>query len=85
MITFFCENIIGSKPRNSFFILSLEIEVTQFFGQQKPVDVNAYDKSLVEKLRLLEELDDTEKRTVFSVIDIAIAKKRLKDTLSNVL
>lgn len=49
------------------------------------MDVNAYDKSLVEKLRLLEELDDTEKRTVFSVIDIAIAKKRLKDTLSNAL
>ncbi len=64
---------------------ALEIEVGQFFGDQKPVDVNAYDKSLVEKLRLLEELDDTEKRTVFSVIDIAIAKKRLKDTLSNAL
>jgi hypothetical protein len=39
----------------------------------------------VEKLRLLNQLEESEKKSIFNIIDIALTKKRLKDTLSNAL
>jgi len=51
----------------------------------EPIDVNSYDKSIVERLRLLDQLEETEKASIFNIIDMAITKKRLKDTLSNAL
>ena len=43
------------------------------------------DKSLMEKLRLVELLEDEERKSVYNIIDELFAKKKLKDTLSNVL
>jgi hypothetical protein len=40
---------------------ALEIKVGAFFNEEKPIDVNSNDKSIVEKLRLLDELEDIEK------------------------
>jgi hypothetical protein len=37
------------------------------------------------KLRLLNQLEETEKKSIFNIIDMALTKKRLKDTLSNAL
>jgi len=34
---------------------------------------------------LLDELEDVEKTSIFNIIDIAITKKRLTDTLLNAL
>lgn len=48
-------------------------------------DVSAYDKTLVEKLQMVDGLEDGEKKSVFSIIDSLAAKKKLKDTLSNAL
>ena len=39
----------------------------------------------VEKLQLLDQLEDVEKKSIFNIIDMAISKKRLKDTLTNAL
>ena len=64
---------------------ALEIKVVELFNEEKPIDVNSYDKTIVEKLRLLDELEYIEKNSIFNIIDIAISKKRLKDTLSNAL
>ena len=64
---------------------ALEIKVVELFNEEKPIDINSYDKSIVDKLRLLDELDDIEKNSIFNIIDIAISKKRLKDMLSNAL
>jgi transcriptional regulator with XRE-family HTH domain len=46
-------------------------------------EVNSQDKSLMEKLRLVELLEDEERKSVFNIIDGLFAKKKLKDTLSN--
>ena len=46
-------------------------------------DVNSYDKTLMEKLRLIENLDDTEKKSIYNIIDSLIAKKKLKDNIQN--
>ncbi len=64
---------------------ALSIEVAELFSKEKPVDVNSYDKNIVEKLQLLDQLEDVEKKSIFNIIDMAISKKRLKDTLTNAL
>lgn len=64
---------------------ALGIKIAELFDEQEPTDINSYDKSDVEKLRLLNQLEETEKKSIFNIIDMAITKKRLKDTLSNAL
>lgn len=48
-------------------------------------DANTYDKTLMEKLRLIDELDNTEKKSLYNIIDSLIAKKRLKDNLQSLV
>ena len=48
-------------------------------------DVNSYDASLMEKVKLIEELNEDEKKLVFSFVDALVGKKKLKDALSGVL
>ncbi|WP_438712354.1 helix-turn-helix domain-containing protein [Aquimarina muelleri] len=64
---------------------ALEIKVVELFSEEQPIDVNSYDQDIINKLRLLDELEDIEKKSIFNIIDIAISKKRLKDTLSKAL
>jgi hypothetical protein len=50
------------------------------------LSVSLYIRAVgVEKLRLLNQLEEVEKKSIFTIIDMAITKKRLKDTLSNAL
>ena len=46
-------------------------------------DTNSHDKTLVEKLQLLDSLDDNEKKSIYTLIDSLISKKKLKDNLQN--
>jgi len=39
----------------------------------------------MEKIKLIEGLNDEEKKTVFNIVDAFIGKKKLKDARSNVL
>ena len=48
-------------------------------------DVNTYDKTLMEKLRFLDSLDDAEKKSIYILIDSLISKKKLKDNLTNII
>jgi len=48
-------------------------------------DINSADKTIMEKLRLIEQLDEQEKKSVYNIIDGLFAKKKLKDTLSAAL
>lgn len=64
---------------------ALSISVGDLFSDEKPVDINSFDADLVEKLRLLAELDKDELKSICHIIDIAVNKKRLKDSLSSVL
>ena len=59
---------------------SVFIEVDSIF-----TDVNSADKTLMEKLRLIDILDDQEKQSLFNIVDSLVAKKKLKDNLTNVL
>jgi len=48
-------------------------------------ETNSYDKTLMEKLRLLDSLDESEKKSIYTLIDSLISKKKLKDNLSSLL
>ncbi|MBG9377049.1 hypothetical protein I5907_12460 [Panacibacter sp. DH6] len=48
-------------------------------------DVNSFDKSLMEKIALIEHLDKKEKTAFYAVLDVFLGKKKMKDALSNVL
>ena len=64
---------------------ALEVRLADFFSEEQPIDVNSIDKSLTERLRLIDELEEEEKRSIFAIMDMAISKKRLTDALSSAL
>jgi transcriptional regulator with XRE-family HTH domain len=48
-------------------------------------DVNSVDKTLMEKISLIELLDKKERSAFFIMLDALVSKKKLKDTLSSAL
>ena len=44
-------------------------------------EVNVKDKSLFDKVRLIDELPDSEKNMVLQIIDLALSKKKFKELL----
>ncbi|MDR0206086.1 MAG: helix-turn-helix domain-containing protein [Bacteroidales bacterium] len=64
---------------------ALNVSLTELFDDNIVLDINSYDKSAIDKLRLVEELEEEEKKSIFNIIDIAISRKRLKDNLIEAL
>ena len=67
---------------------ALGIKISDFFngnGNDNFLDVNSYDGSLMEKIKVIDTLSDEEKKIIFIIVDAFVGKKKLKDTLSNVL
>ncbi len=48
-------------------------------------DVNSIDKTLMEKISLIELLDKKEKAAFFTMLDALVSKKKLKDNLTSAL
>jgi transcriptional regulator with XRE-family HTH domain len=48
-------------------------------------DVDSLDKTIVEKVQLIEQLDENEKKSIFSIIDGLSSKKKMKDSLAKAL
>ena len=57
----------------------------QIQSNESMIDVNAVDKSLMENLRLMEAMKDEERKTIYTMLDELIGKKKIMDSLSNVL
>lgn len=47
-------------------------------------EVNIKDKSLFERVRLIDDLPDSEKAMILQVIDLALSKKKFKDLLHQI-
>ncbi|MGB4958336.1 MAG: hypothetical protein WBO36_02610 [Saprospiraceae bacterium] len=56
-----------------------------FEAQNNGTEVDTVNESLLEKVRLMEELDEVQKNSICNMIDTAIANKRLKEALSKAL
>jgi len=48
-------------------------------------EINSMDKTLMEKVTLIESLSEQEKQTIYTMLDAFIGKRKLKSALSNVL
>lgn len=64
---------------------ALKVNMGEFFTGDNGYDVNSYDKSLVERMQLLEQLSDEQKKLIFSFIDTILVNKKLKDKLTDIL
>ena len=65
---------------------ALGVELSELFQAHELFkEVKSFDKSLMEKMALVEQLDKKEKTAFYSVLDAFLGKKKMKDALSNVL
>jgi transcriptional regulator with XRE-family HTH domain len=64
----------------------LDINVVEFINpKNNGMEIYTVNESLLQKVRLLEELDEVQKNSICNIIDTAIANKRLKEALNNAL
>jgi hypothetical protein len=47
--------------------------------KELPKDVTVEDKTTMEQVRLIQQLDDEDKHEIFRMIDIMLTKKKFKD------
>lgn len=65
---------------------ALGVELSELFACDEIFrDINSVDKTMMEKINLLEQLDEKERESVFNIIDGLFSKKRMKDTLTQAL
>lgn len=65
---------------------ALGITLAELFASTDELkEINSLDKSLMEKVALMESLSDEEKQTIYTMLDAFIGKRKLKAALSNVL
>ena len=62
---------------------ALGIDVSELFVSDKIFkNVNSADKTIMEKLRLIELLDPKEQQSIYNIVDGLVSSKKLRDTLS---
>jgi transcriptional regulator with XRE-family HTH domain len=65
---------------------ALGIELSELFISDKIFkDINSADKTIMEKIRLIEMLDEEEQASIYNIVDGLVASKRLRNSLSNAL
>lgn len=65
---------------------ALGITLAELFADNEQLtEVNSTDKTLMEKVKLMESLEEKEKHTLFTILDAFVSKKRLKDALSDAI
>lgn len=86
-----CSRFENGKTDPSVFTLeriakALGVSLADLFASTDELkEINSYDKSIMEKVALMEGLSDDEKHTIYTMLDAFIGKRKLKDALSNVL
>jgi len=66
---------------------ALGVSLADFFTDKEDSlkEVNSYDTTLMERVALLDSLSKEEQKTIFSILDAFVSKRKLKSTLSGVL
>ena len=62
------------------------ISLSELFAEEDTLsEVNSSDKTLMEKVKLMESLDEDERSTLYNILDAFVSKKKLKEALTNAL
>jgi transcriptional regulator with XRE-family HTH domain len=64
--------------------LDVPLDVLVNADSNAAAEVTVKDKSLFDKVRLIDELPDNEKNMVLQVIELALSKKKFKDLLHQI-
>ena len=65
---------------------ALGISLSELFADEDILsEVNSSDKTLMEKVKLMESLDEEERNTLYNILDAFVSKKKLKEALTNAL
>ena len=64
---------------------ALDIKIADIFSDDESYDINSYNSSLVDKVKIIDKLEDEQKKIIFGVIDSFITSYKLKNALSNAL
>lgn len=66
--------------------LALGVQLSELVNMDDTLkEVNSYDKSVLEKMILVDQLEEKEKVAFFSILDALVSKKKLKDSLATAL
>jgi len=60
-----------------------EVSISEFFKTDSEEEI--VNMPLLEKIKIIDTLDDDEKEALLKLIDMAVSKKKLKDNLSNLI
>ena len=60
-----------------------EVSIAEFFKTDS--EENTVNLPLLEKIKIIDTLDNDEKQALLKLIDIAISKKKLKDNLNSLI
>ena len=61
---------------------ALKVNIRTFIGPLEIVDQDIKDKTILEKAKMLEELNDEDRKAVFRIIDIAAKQKKFAELFS---
>lgn len=65
--------------------VAFKIDLEDFFKKNDPFTIESMDKSLIEKVKMIDDLEEQQKSHIYAIIDMAVTNKRLKSTLENAL
>jgi transcriptional regulator with XRE-family HTH domain len=65
---------------------TLGVSVADLFNSDEVFsDINSADKTIMEKIKIIEQLDEAERKSVYTIIDGLFSNKKLRNTLSSAL
>ena len=65
---------------------ALGVTMSELFAENEPLtEISSTDRTLMEKVQLIERLDQEERQTVYNVLDAFLTKQKLKQALSGAL
>lgn len=62
--------------------IALDVNITEFFRAGTDIDINP---PLLEKIRLIDALDKDERKAIETIIDIAVSRKHLKESIAGLI
>lgn len=65
---------------------ALGVTMAELFTEEQDLkDISTFEKSLMERVALIDSLNKEEQKTIFSILDAFLSKRKLRTTLKGVL